>query len=194
MAHPAAADEAARPEDAVEVARILGAWGVKGGIKLKPLSSDPQALFSSKHWFIEPPATALPRPLGAPAVVLPRVLRVLQVRDQGDGVVATTEELHERDAAQALAGARVFVSRASFPAPDDQEFYWIDLIGLAVLNRQQRALGTVVGLIETGPHCVLRLQPQDAAAEEVLIPFVAAYVDSVDIPGKLIVVDWDFGD
>jgi 16S rRNA processing protein RimM len=61
----------------------------------------------------------------------------------------------DRDAAEALTGARIFVSRASFPTPDDNEFYWVDLIGLAVRNRAGWTLGTVSHLIETGPHCVL---------------------------------------
>ena len=96
----------------------------------------------------------------------------------------------DRDAAEALAGARVFVSRASFPTPADDEFYWVDLIGLAVTNREGLSLGAVVGLIETGPHCVLRVQPAEADADEVLIPFVAAYVDRVDREGRAIHVDW----
>jgi 16S rRNA processing protein RimM len=50
----------------------------------------------------------------------------------------------------------------------------------------------VVGLIETCPHCVLRIQPADAQADEVLIPFVDAYVDGVDLAAKRISVDWDF--
>ncbi len=86
---------------------------------------------------------------------------------------------------------RIFVSRASFPAPDPDEFYWVDLIGLAVANREGVALGEVVGLIDTGPHCVLRVQPPAGAeAEERLIPFVDAYVDTVDLPGRRLVVDW----
>ena len=67
-------------------------------------------------------------------------------------------------------------------------------IGMAVLNREGAALGQVLGLIETGPHCVLRVQPTDATAPECLIPFVGAYVDAVDLPGRLITVDWDPGD
>jgi ribosomal 30S subunit maturation factor RimM len=43
------------PEDAVEVGRIVDAWGVKGGIKVVPFSSDPQALFCTKKWFLRPP-------------------------------------------------------------------------------------------------------------------------------------------
>ena len=176
---------------------MLGPWGVKGGIRVKPFSADPQALFSSKRWFIEPSTLVVQRPAGAkPAAPLPRLLCVVSSREQGDTVVATTQELTDRDAAQALTGARIFVSRASFPTPGADEFYWVDLIGLAVVNRDGLALGTVIGLIETGPHCVLKLRPADAVqpdvaeAEERLIPFVDAYVDSVDLPGRVIHVDW----
>lgn len=186
---PASASEGpALPEDAVEVGRILGAWGIKGGIKVKPFAADPQALFSSKRWYIRPSDT--PRPAIANAAPLPPLLRVLQAREHGDGVVATAQEIPDRNAAEALQGARIFISRASFPTPDDGEFYWVDLIGLAVSNREGVMLGPVVGLLETGPHCVLRVQPADAKADEVLIPFVEAYVDEVDLPGRRLRVDW----
>jgi 16S rRNA processing protein RimM len=186
---PASAFEVpALPEDAVEVGRILGAWGIKGGIKVKPFAADPQALFSSKRWYIQPSDT--PRPAIVKAAPLPALLRVLQAREHGDGVVATAQEIPDRNAAEALQGARIFISRASFPTPDDGEFYWVDLIGLSVSNREGVLLGPVVGLLETGPHCVLRVQPADAKADEVLIPFVEAYVDEVDLPGRRLRVDW----
>ncbi len=178
-----AAAEPSRPEDAVEVGRILGAWGVKGGLKVKPFSSDPQALFSSKRWFLEPSEAK-------PGHTVPPLLRVRSAREQGDTVVAVCEDLDDRDAAEKLAGARVFIARSSFPTPDEGEFYWVDLIGLAVRNREGVALGDVVGLIETGPHCVLRIQPADPKAGEVLVPFVDAYVDAVDREARTIVVDW----
>jgi 16S rRNA processing protein RimM len=187
---PSPQGEPGLPEDAVEVGRVLGAWGIKGGIKVKPFAADPQALFSSKRWYLKPPEA--PRPPGAaPGAPLPTLLRVVQAREQGDAVVATAHELPDRNAAEALQGARIFVARSSFPTPDDDEFYWVDLIGLAVHNRAGLDLGTVVGLLETGPHCVLRLQPPQADGEERLIPFVAAYVDKVDLPGRLLTVDWD---
>jgi 16S rRNA processing protein RimM len=175
--------EPVKPQDAVEVGRILGAWGVKGGIKVKPFSADPQALFSSKRWFIEPSEAK-------PGHAVPALLRVVQARGQNDAVVATVQEIVDRDAAQALAGARVFVPRASFPTPDADEFYWVDLIGLSVLDQEGADLGHVIGLIETGPHCVLRVQSADADAAEVLIPFVDAYVGRVDLGGRTIHVDW----
>ena len=181
----------ALPEDAVEVGRVLGAWGVKGGIKVKAFAADPQALFSTKRWYLRPPES--PRPLAA-SLAMPALLRVVQAREQGDAVVATVQELNDRDAAEALKGARVFVPRTSFPTPSEGEYYWVDLIGMSVATRGGAAVGTVVGLIETGPHCVLRIQPGDSAAEEVLIPFVGAYVDGVDQTGRRITVDWDLGD
>jgi 16S rRNA processing protein RimM len=128
------------------------------------------------------------------------LLRIVRAREQGGHVVATAEDLSDRDDAEALAGARLFVSRASFPTPEADEFYWIDLIGLVVENREGVQLGSVVGLLETGPVCVLRVQPDEAAADppadgekaaaEILIPFVSAYVDRVDLSARRIHVDW----
>ncbi|MBZ8139566.1 ribosome maturation factor RimM [Rubrivivax gelatinosus] len=178
-----ALDAPARPADAIEVGRVVGAWGVKGGIKVKPFSSDPQALFSSKRWFLEPSEAK-------PGHVVPALLRVVTAREQGEVVVAAVHDVSDRDAAQALSGARVYVPRSSFPTPDADEFYWVDLIGLDVHDRAQAVLGRIVGLIETGPHCVLRVQPADAEADEILIPFVAAYIDRVDLAGRTVHVDW----
>jgi 16S rRNA processing protein RimM len=183
----------ALPDDAIEVGRVLGAWGIKGGIKVKPFAADPQALFSSKRWFIQPPeySAAHPRPPGLKPVGLPPLLRVVSAKEHGDGVVATVQDVADRNGAEALKGARIFISRASFPTPDDNEFYWVDLIGLAVVNQQGEALGTVSGLMATGPHCVLQIQSAQADVPEVLIPFVDAYVSKVDMVARCIHVDWD---
>jgi 16S rRNA processing protein RimM len=186
-------DDVPWPEDAVEVARIVDAFGIKGWIRVQPYAAQPEALFSSKRWFLLPSAER-PRPAGA--APLPRVLRITQSQAHRDGVVAAAQELADRGAAESLKGARVFVSRTSFPTADEGEYYWIDLIGLAVINREGHVLGTVADLLDTGPHSVLRIAPGtsheagEAAAAEILIPFVAAYVDQVDLPQRRIVVDW----
>jgi 16S rRNA processing protein RimM len=190
-------DGPAWPDDAVEVGRIVDAWGIQGGIKVQPFSSDPQALFSSRRWFLQPPATPSPKSVGkGPAGPLPRLLKITEAREQGAVVVARAQEVPDRNAAEALRGARIFISRQSFPTAQDGEYYWIDLIGLSVVNREGEALGTVIDLLDTGAHCVLRLKRPDAppAAKgeeaERLIPFVDAYVDSVDLAGRQITVDW----
>ena len=187
------------PDDAIEVGRVLGAWGIKGGIRVMPFSKDPQALFSSHRWFIRPPETPLagPKPVGA---VYPPLLRITHSKAQGDAVVATAQELPDRTAAEAMKGARIFIGRSSFPTAGDGEFYWIDLIGLVVQNRQGDALGEVIGLLDTGAHSVLRLRRPAAEAAAVadaepgtserLIPFVAAFIDDVNLAEKRITVDW----
>ncbi len=208
---PVLDDDVVWPEDAVEVGRVVDAWGVKGGIKVQPFSADPQALFCTKKWFLrpaEPASGALSRPSAAKAAVKaaakpgaeaparlakPRFLQVKQAREQGEVVVVTAEGLEDRDAAESLKGARVYVSRSAFPTPDEDEFYWVDLIGLDVVNQQGEALGKVVDLLDTGPHSVLRCEAElgaDGKPVERLIPFVSAYIVSVSLADRRIVADW----
>ena len=102
-------------------------------------------------------------------------------------VVAAAQEVPDRSAAEALKGARVFVARSSFPTAGTDEYYWVDLIGCTVFNRDGVTLGTVADLTDTGAHSVLRVVQGD---DERLIPFVAAYVDTVDLQARRIGVDW----
>lgn len=189
-------DDPAWPDDAVEVGRVLDAWGVKGWIKVQPISGDPQALFSSRRWFLAPAPGPSHLPVGsAPkAAPIPTLLRIIEAREQGDYIVAGVRDFDERSAAERLRGARIFVSRASFPTAGIDEYYWVDLIGLEVHNREGVCLGTVAGLIDTGPHSVLRVVPPPSAdgeaGDERLLPFVAAYVDRVDLAARRIDVDW----
>lgn len=184
-------DEPLFPDDAVEVGRVIGAWGIKGWIRVQPFSSDPKALFSSRRWFVRPPEAAGPKPAS-----LPPLLRITQAKEHGDGVVASAQELPDRTAAEAMKGARIFVARSSFPTAGDGEFYWIDLIGLTVVNRDGALLGTVTDLLDTGVHSVLRVRRPDATPgaslddSERLIPFVAAYIDDVNLAERRITVDW----
>jgi 16S rRNA processing protein RimM len=189
-------DDVVWPDDAIEVGYIAGAWGIKGWFKIIPHAPDPQALFSTKRWYLRAPDDR-PRPAGAAA--WPRLLRVSQAKEHGDGVVAAAAEVPDRNAAEALKGAAVYVSRGSFPTADPNEYYWVDLLGLRVVNREGQALGTVADLLDTGAHSVLRVveeapataasAPAKAAVER-LIPFVAHYIDEVDLPGRCIRVDW----
>jgi len=172
-------DAADFPADAIEVGRVLGAWGVKGWFKVQPFASDPQALFSSKRWYLRPP--------DGPGVAPPPLLKITQSREHGGLVVASAQEVPDRNAAEALKGARVFVGRASFPTAGTDEYYWVDLIGCQVFNREGVALGRVEDLLDTGAHSVLRVLHGDT---ERLIPFVAAYIDAVDLPARRITVDW----
>jgi 16S rRNA processing protein RimM len=173
------------PADAIEVGRIADAWGIKGWFKVLPYSADPEALFSSKRWYLQPAEK------GAKTFSGTVRLAIKEAKEHSDSVVACAHDVPDRNAAEALRGARIFVPRSSFPTAAADEYYWVDLIGLAVVNREGVALGTVRELLSTGPQTVLVLVYEDEGkARERMIPFVAAYVDDVDLAARRITVDW----
>jgi 16S rRNA processing protein RimM len=173
------------PADAIEVGRIADAWGVKGWFKVLPHSASPEALFSSKRWYL------LPSERGAKTFSGAVLLRVREAKEHSDTIVASAQEIDDRSAAEALKGARIFVARSSFPTASADEYYWVDLIGLQVVNREGLTLGQVKDLLSTGPQTVLVVEYlEDGKPMERMIPFVSAYVDGVDLAGKRITVDW----
>ena len=97
----------------------------------------------------------------------------------------------DRDAALALKGARLFVPRADFPALPEGEYYWVDLIGLRVVNREGAELGEVQGVMDNGAQAVLIVRTIEQGKErERLIPFVGVYIDDVRLDEGVIAVDW----
>lgn len=173
------------PADAIEVGRIADAWGIKGWFKVVTHSADPEALFASKTWFL------LPTERGAQTFKGAARLSVKEAKEHSDTVVATAHGVDDRTAAEALRGSRIFISRSNFPKAAEDEYYWVDLIGLDVINREDVALGVVKELLSTGAQTVLVMDYQeDGKACERMIPFVAAYVDNVDLKARRIRVDW----
>ena len=178
-------ESAELPADAIEVGRIADAWGIKGWFKVLPHSASPEALFSSKRWFLQSSER------GAKTFTGTVLLKIIEAKEHSDSVVATAQEVPDRNTAELLKGARIFVSRASFPTPATDEYYWVDLIGLDVVNREGVALGAVRELLHTGPQTVLVLAyEEDGKAQERMIPFVSAYIDTVDLTARRITADW----
>lgn len=173
------------PADAVEVGRIADAWGVKGWFKVLAHSASPEALFAAPQWYLQPSEKGT-RIFSGTVLLVPR-----QTRTHSDAIVASAQGVEDRNAAEALRGARIFVSRAYFPQTEEDEYYWVDLIGLDVLNREGVALGRVRELLSTGPQTVLVLAyEEDGKARERMIPFVSAFVDKVELAERRITVDW----
>ena len=173
------------PADAVEVGRIADAWGIKGWFKVLAYSADPEALFSSKRWYLQPAER------GPKTFVGTVKLAIREAKEHSDTVVASAQDVDDRTAAEALKGARIFIPRSSFPTAATDEFYWVDLLGLDVVNREGVALGQIRDLLSTGPQTVLVMEyTEDGKTLERMIPFVSQFVDGVDIPGRRITVDW----
>ena len=173
------------PADAVEVGRIADAWGIKGWFKVLAYSADPEALFSSKRWYLQPAER------GAKTFAGTVTLAIREAKAHSDTVVANAQGVDDRTAAEALKGARIFIPRSSFPTAATDEFYWVDLLGLDVFNREGLALGQVRELLSAGPQTVLVMEyTEDGKTVERMIPFVSQFVDGVDLPGRRITVDW----
>jgi 16S rRNA processing protein RimM len=181
------------PDDAVELGRFLDAWGVKGWVHVQPHSADTRALFESSEWFLLPPEARFAR--GFSAFPGPVRVRVEDIKVHADGIVARLDGVSDRNGAEALKGARIHVSRAAFPPAEEGEYYWVDLIGLTVVNREGVHLGVVRDLLPTGPTSVLVMEYTETVdgvekTAERMVPFVAAYIDDVDLKARRITADW----
>jgi len=119
------------------------------------------------------------------------LLRVREAKEHADAIVARADAIDDRGAAELLRGARIFVPRSSFPTAGADEYYWVDLIGLDVVNREGVRLGQVKDLMATGPQTVLVVGHEEGGKpQERMVPFVAAFVDQVDLQARRITVDW----
>ncbi|MGV7210397.1 ribosome maturation factor RimM [Oxalobacteraceae bacterium A2-2] len=171
------------PDDLLQVGFIFGAYGVAGWVRIRPFSEDAEALRTVKTWWLDKPTL--------------RDVDVRQAKLHGGDVVAQLVGVTDRDVAEALKGAAVYIPQSRFPALSDNEFYWAELIGLEVENVQGEPLGKVADMMSNGPQSILRVvaplpaeSDPKAEAQERLIPFVDAYVIKVDKEAKKITVDW----
>lgn len=181
------------PDDAIELGRFLGAWGVKGWVHVQPHSADTRALFESSVWFLLPPEARFGRGFAAFAGSVQA--RVAEIKVHADGVVARLDGISDRNGAEALKGVRIHVPRSAFPPAEEGEYYWVDLIGLDVVNRDGVHLGVVRDLMPTGPTSVLVMEYTETVdgverSAERMVPFVAAYIDDVDLKARRITADW----
>ncbi len=167
------------PKDAIEVGRVMEAYGVKGGLKLQPFSSSADGLLRVKDWWLQSPAGAL------------KTATVDSAKWHGDVVTATVKDLTDRDHAQALKGWAVWVCQAALPATVAGEYYWRDLIGCQALASDGKPLGVIADLSDTGVHAVLHVDC-GARFEPTLIPFVNEYVGAVDLLSKTVQTQWQW--
>lgn len=180
--------------DWIVVGRVMGAWGVKGSIKVQPYSSDPVALTASNVWRLQRATATVPNANSSHDVAAAparQEFTVLSCRFQGGHhLVAQLEGLSVPELAQTWRGSEISVPRAAFPAPADNEFYWVDLIGCQVINAEQQVLGVVSDLLDSPAHSLLMVQPAAVEAASLLIPFVDAHVLKVDLASRRIHVEW----
>lgn len=170
-------------DNLIPMGTVIGAFGVKGWVKIKTGTHAPDSLSSYKKlqllvdnkW---------------------QKFTITSYTINNKVFHAKLEGIDDRDAAMLLRGVTVAVPRDEFPDTTENEYYLADLLGLQVYNKQQEYMGVVINFMETGPHTVLVIvdnknkHVNEKIKIERLIPFVAQYVCDVNLLTKQIIVDW----
>lgn len=166
----------------VVMGRVGAPHGVRGEVRVQPLSSASSTLLEPQRWWLRRPEE----------VDSWRRCDLAGARLQGRLVVARIDEATTRDAAAALRGAEIGIARADLPAPGLGEWYRHDLIGLSVVTREGVLLGTVRGFTDSPAHPLLEVAMGRGGIA--LIPWVARHVLAVDSVAGKIEVDWQQDD
>lgn len=168
----------------IVLGRITAPFGIKGWVHVHAFGDDPLSWRKMSTWWISPTEDA-------PAEAW-RPLKQIGCKQHGKGIVAEFAEVRDRNAAEAIEKFFIGAPREALPNPGKDEYYWADLIGLEVVNEAGQSMGVVQDLLETGVHDVLQVVAGEGKeAQERLIPFVAAYVQDVDLASKKITVTWE---
>jgi 16S rRNA processing protein RimM len=156
--------------DPILLATIGAPHGVRGELRVKSFAADPMALGS----------------YGPLAAEDGRLFHVERVRPAKEVVIAKFRGVNDRSAAEALNGVSLYVERSALPAPEADEFYHADLIGLAAVSDNGEPLGTIVAIHDFGAGDILEITPQ--LGPRLLVPFTRETVPTVDIAAGRVVV------
>lgn len=169
-----------KSETYISLGRLGAPYGVKGWLKLVSFTDPPANILQHRHFMIR---TA-------------RGLQQIEMdksRAHGKGFIGHVVGCDVREQCRELTGKELLIDQADLPALEQGTYYWHQLTGLKVVNRQLEQLGVVSSLMETGAHDVLVVKAgADSIDEnERLIPYVMGqFVLSIDLDAGLIEVDW----
>jgi 16S rRNA processing protein RimM len=158
-------------DDMVLVGVFGAPHGVRGEIRLKSYMQDPLGVADYG-------------PLSDSAGRAYDILAARLLKD--DLLVVRVKGVADRDAAQKLTNEKLFLARAKLPAPEEDEFYCRDLIGLRAETPDGVLVGTIVAVPNFGAGDILEIAPP--AGETLLIPFTRAFVPEVDLAGGKAIV------
>lgn len=157
----------------IAVGRVAGAFGVRGEVRITTFTEEPLALARFRE---------LKRQDGSPGLTL------LSAREAKGGLICRCPGVETKEQADALRGLRLFIPREALPAPDEDEFYLADLIGLAAVTPEGETLGAIKSVQDFGAGDILEITPAGGGPTWYLA-FTRETVPTVDIAGgKLIVV------
>lgn len=148
---------AGRGDRPVTLAVVIGAHGVTGEVRLKVFADD----------------------LSAYRAFNGGRLTLKSIRDGSNGAIARFAEIADRNAAEALRGTELTVSRSSLPPLGEGEYYHIDLIGLPVTSDAGATVGVVVAVENFGAGDILEIEMPDG--RRVMVPVAQAEIGETAI-------------
>lgn len=163
-------------EHHVLIGNITGAHGIKGLVKVHPFAETPDVFAKGKTLLLETPDGDR------------HSCKIKWVAPHGHVLRMQLEGITDRDQARALAGTRIFVEKSALPRPEDDAYYWFDLIGLSVYSTDQHLIGTLESVIPTGGNDVYVVREKKSGGET-LIPAVASVILDIDLDRKTMMVD-----
>ena len=162
--------------DLVVIGAILGAHGVRGDVRVKSFTADPEAVFDYAPFLSEQGEI---------------LIDPVSVRTAKDHFIVTPKHKRQKEEWDSLKGSKLFVSREALPDTDDDEFYIEDLVGLEVFAGGDTPIGRVKAVLNHGASDLVEIQVS-AQAKPVLIPFTFEDVPTVDLTlGRIIVANFD---
>ncbi|MCY7401690.1 MAG: ribosome maturation factor RimM [Nocardioides sp.] len=163
----------------VVVGRVGKPHGIKGEVTLDVRTDEPDRRFAA--------GTTLRAEVPAGADRSPSSLTVIRSRWHQSTLLVTFEELADRNAAEAVRGTVLFATLGGGDVPEDpEEYYDHQLVGLAAVDTDGTPLGEVTAVVHGSAQDLLTIRTPDG--RNTLVPFVAALVPEVDLPGGRIVV------
>ncbi len=163
----------------IVVAKIVGVYGIKGWVKLFSYTEPRENILQYKQLYVENKA----KPDQYSKIVL-----LDGKLHKGKTIIAHFKGYDEREQVRDLQGLTLYIDKQQLENLRKDDYYWVDLIGLMVVNAADITLGSVSNLIETGANDVLVIK----AEQEILIPYLwGDVVKQVDLEKKCIYVDWD---
>ena len=163
----------------VVVGRIGKPHGIRGEVNVDVRTDEPDRRFAPGARLRAEPPRGSASPL--------RAVTVGRTRWHSGRLLATFEEIPDRNAAEAARGLLLHVTLGPADQPEDpDEYYDHQLTGLAAYDEEGAVLGEVAGLVHGGAQDLLIVRTADG--REALVPFVRALVPVVDLEGGRVVI------
>lgn len=171
----------------IVLGKICGHFGVKGWVRVVSYTRPVNQIFEYDSWSLNLPDN------GSEFRDSWFKIEVSRYKQNSRGLIVKLAGYDNRDASQELVGSRIGIEISQLERLAEGEYYWLDLIGLSVVNLEDVKLGKVDHIIETGANDVLVVldrSTQDDVIER-LLPWTSTVVVRVDLEHETMTVDWE---